>query len=280
MKKTILYSAIIGLLILQSSCEIQKRKHTPGYHFSFHKNTKSKVEKQETLDAKHEKTTSHAEEVQASTNETYVVLEPTNQGFDNPKWEVKAVEPSDSCDEVILNNGEVIAAKVLEISSTELKYKRCGNLTGPTIVKPIGEVFMVRYSNGEKDVFEKKQASAESNPDSRNYAGMRYREKRTMVMASTGLNIGSVVLSTIASYFYLTNNYLFYLIGVILGITAILAIIFSSVSIGRINRMLSEKEGKSKEDINKLRRQLALAIFNLVLSVIVLIGCTLLMLLF
>lgn len=51
------------------------------------------------------------------------------------------------------NNGKLIA-KVLEISSTEVKYKRFDNLDGPNYVINKTEVSSITYSNGLKDVFE------------------------------------------------------------------------------------------------------------------------------
>ncbi len=60
---------------------------------------------------------------------------------------------SQAQDIVLKKNGEEINAKVIEISPTEIKYKLTENLDGPlyTILK--SDVFMIKYSNGTKDVF-------------------------------------------------------------------------------------------------------------------------------
>ena len=39
----------------------------------------------------------------------------------------------DNCDQIITRTGDVISAKILEIGTTEIKYKKCDNLDGPTI---------------------------------------------------------------------------------------------------------------------------------------------------
>ncbi len=56
-------------------------------------------------------------------------------------------------DTITKNDGSVIQAKVLEITSTEVKYKRYNNLEGPLYVLNKTEVSAIKYENGEKDVF-------------------------------------------------------------------------------------------------------------------------------
>ena len=57
------------------------------------------------------------------------------------------------CDTIILKTGSVIFAKVEEISQTEVKYRRCDNLSGPlhSIIK--SDVSSIRYVNGTRDNF-------------------------------------------------------------------------------------------------------------------------------
>ena len=56
-------------------------------------------------------------------------------------------------DIVVKRTGEEIETKVLEIGINEVKYKKFDNETGPTYTIPKSEVFMIKYSNGSKDVF-------------------------------------------------------------------------------------------------------------------------------
>lgn len=56
-------------------------------------------------------------------------------------------------DIIIKKNGDEIKAKVNEITKTEIKYKKFENIEGPTYQIDISEVFMIRYENGSKDVF-------------------------------------------------------------------------------------------------------------------------------
>ncbi|MDR1869111.1 MAG: CIA30 family protein [Treponema sp.] len=55
-------------------------------------------------------------------------------------------------DLIILKDGNVIEAKVTEISPSEIRYKRSNHLDGPTIVVPVVNVLSIRYANGKVDV--------------------------------------------------------------------------------------------------------------------------------
>lgn len=56
-------------------------------------------------------------------------------------------------DVIIKQNGDEIQCKLLEVGSEEIKYKRWTNLNGPTFIEERNDVFMIKYENGEKDVF-------------------------------------------------------------------------------------------------------------------------------
>lgn len=50
-------------------------------------------------------------------------------------------------------NGEGVQAKVLEITSTEIKYKRFDHQEGPTYTLAKAEVLMVKYENNSEEFF-------------------------------------------------------------------------------------------------------------------------------
>ena len=56
-------------------------------------------------------------------------------------------------DYIIKMNRDDIKAKVLEITTTEIKYKRYDNPDGATYVIPKSEVMMIRHNDGTKDIF-------------------------------------------------------------------------------------------------------------------------------
>lgn len=49
--------------------------------------------------------------------------------------------------------GDDIKAKVLEVTTTEVKYKKFDNLNGPVFSILKSELLLIRYENGSKDVF-------------------------------------------------------------------------------------------------------------------------------
>jgi hypothetical protein len=55
-------------------------------------------------------------------------------------------------DLIVLRDGNMIDAKVLEISPTEIRYKRADNLNGPTIIILRDTVLSIRYENGIVEV--------------------------------------------------------------------------------------------------------------------------------
>jgi hypothetical protein len=56
-------------------------------------------------------------------------------------------------DVIVLQNGDEIECKLVEVGVENIKYKRLSNLNGPTFVEEKDDVFMIKYQNGEKDVF-------------------------------------------------------------------------------------------------------------------------------
>ena len=50
-------------------------------------------------------------------------------------------------------SGDDIISKILEVTTTEVKYKKFDNLNGPTFTILKSDLLMIRYENGTKDVF-------------------------------------------------------------------------------------------------------------------------------
>ena len=57
-------------------------------------------------------------------------------------------------DVIVKKDGSTIVSKVLEITSTEVKYKKFTNLNGPTYTIAKTELKAINYENGEKETFE------------------------------------------------------------------------------------------------------------------------------
>jgi len=62
-------------------------------------------------------------------------------------------------DLIVLRDGNIIEARVLERTPSEIKYKRFDHLYGPTIVLPRNDVLSIRYENGRVEYFNTAQSS-------------------------------------------------------------------------------------------------------------------------
>ncbi|MEJ8801812.1 hypothetical protein [Pontibacter sp. H249] len=63
--------------------------------------------------------------------------------------------PSVQAQDIITKRtGEKVEAKVLEISTDEIKYKRYSNLEGPTYVVPKAEIMLIQYEDKTTEAFE------------------------------------------------------------------------------------------------------------------------------
>ena len=67
-----------------------------------------------------------------------------------------------SQDVLIKKTGDELEVKVLKISGDEIEYKKWSNPDGPSYVVPKSEVFMIKYKNGDKDVFNDTSVAASS----------------------------------------------------------------------------------------------------------------------
>lgn len=61
-------------------------------------------------------------------------------------------------DVIVTTKSEKLEVKIVEISSTEVKYKKVSNLQGPTFVLSTDEINTIMYENGEVQVMEHKAA--------------------------------------------------------------------------------------------------------------------------
>lgn len=67
-----------------------------------------------------------------------------------------------SQDYIMLLNGDEIKAKVLEINDKDIKYKKYSNVTGPTYTLAKSKIFLIKYSSGDKDIFNTKESTSDN----------------------------------------------------------------------------------------------------------------------
>ncbi len=156
-KKIILLLPILTLF----NCSLQKRKYQSGYFLNWNKNNLSiaKNEKQKGFNVQKKeikfKDISFEKDITASANNKVTKI--FNNSITNN------VAFPDSCDEIIYKDGTEIKAKITEINTSEIRYKRCDFIDGPTFVEKQNKVFMIKYSNGKSEMFKTEKADEYNN---------------------------------------------------------------------------------------------------------------------
>jgi len=121
------------------------------------------------------------------------------------------------CANLFLRNGTEISCRILEITPDIIKYKRCNLQNSPEISIFKAEVLMIRYSNGDKEIFEKTAVK----PSSQNILAQDIFSILSLLFAIFGLGYSPVILGIAAILFGLigSNSRLNVLaiIGIILG---------------------------------------------------------------
>jgi TM2 domain-containing membrane protein YozV len=155
------------LLVIVSSCTIEKRHYMPGYHVNRIANRPTTIAKASndnlpqqldyavvgTENIKVEEpiflASDDAEIIIPTESEKLITLSiPSN----NPKKPI--VSQENECDVIIFRNGDEILAKVLEVNQNEVKYITCENNYAQTIIVNTREIFKIKYINGTSMVFD------------------------------------------------------------------------------------------------------------------------------
>lgn len=186
----------LTIIVLMFSCTIEKRLYRPGYNIQYSKNRIPRLSNQtdditnlnssastsptlgdtETLNTISSVSNSIDSEIEnidiASNNDFEPVVLKNNQN-DKILLEpimVHAIKMSSDCDVIVCNNGDEIEAKVIEIGISEIKYKKCSNLEGPTISIRNTDVLMIKYPNGTKDIIKQAVSNKNSEPKTNAFA--------------------------------------------------------------------------------------------------------------
>jgi hypothetical protein len=92
-------------------------------------------------------------------------------------------------DIIYLRDGTEIEAKILEVGTSTISYKKYSNIEGPTYKIEKNKVFMILYENGDKDVFELKEQSPNNNKYTSNNDTYKNKENERKVFYF-GFNFG------------------------------------------------------------------------------------------
>jgi hypothetical protein len=127
-------------ILIFFSCSVQKRRYQKGFYVS-HPATVPAAKKTE-------KTPSLPQITSA------VLLADAGTALSDLALSSRPTfaQEEDSCDVILFRDGTELRAKVTEVTATEVRYKRCDNLSGPNYVSRKTDLFMIRYANGMKEL--------------------------------------------------------------------------------------------------------------------------------
>ncbi len=177
-------------LLLIFSCSVQKRKYQKGYYVDWHQGAGSSKEKKAPLVKGSEKKEIVAQEITLPSiaDPEMIVSVHDNIGksvFKKKKMPLIGDEP---CDDIIFKDGSEIKGKIVEVTPTEIKYKKCDLLDGPNYVAKKSEVFMIKYANGTREVFK----------DQSNISGAQNQSARPNQNQQRELNNNAIISLTMA----------------------------------------------------------------------------------
>ena len=156
-KKIILLLPILTLF----NCSLQKRKYQSGYFLSWNKNNLSIAKNQKQKQFNVQKNEIKFNEISFEKDITTSANNKITKIFNNTIKNNPAVP--DSCDKIIHKDGTEIMAKITEINTSEIRYKRCDFIDGPTFVEKQNKVFMIKYANGKSEMFKTEKAFENNN---------------------------------------------------------------------------------------------------------------------
>ena len=178
MKNSGIYFLLLPcVLFLLGSCKVEKRLHQPGYHVEWVKaspKTKQAQDKSQSelstavLESTEVKAAKKFPEVSNSTDDNVLIAgtghsqDLISAALEQRKQLVNALQQSsikpqqdisqETCETVVLTDGRRLTVKVLEITQTEVRYRKCNYPDGPVVVINKTDVDRVIYENGAEDI--------------------------------------------------------------------------------------------------------------------------------
>jgi len=186
---------LLPILLFLLSCSVQKRHYQKGYCISWHKHVSVSATaetKQKTIQKVANKKQIEADLVSKDLeNKTDIFASSSNELNSGNFTKSKIISnPEDSCDVILYKDGSEIKVKITEISSANIKYKRCDMPEGPVYVANKTQIFMIKYANGTKEVVktsENTYTSSAQNPP------QKVRKRKKITRLSTGALIFSIL---------------------------------------------------------------------------------------
>jgi len=96
-----------------------------------------------------------------------------------------------SQDIIVKSNGEEIKTKIIEVNQQEIKYKNFDYPSGPSFSISKSDIFMVRYENGTKDIFNDAKSKNNGNASNMSNEDIAIKGKQDATMYYKGKKSGA-----------------------------------------------------------------------------------------
>ena len=103
-----------------------------------------------------------------------------------------------SQDTLTTKKGDQLIVKVLEVGTNVIKYKKSDNLDGPAFETLKSEIFMIKYQNGTKDVFNGESIS-EKNTDTPDVSCFQAKKDAKKYYHRMGFAGGGTLIASLVS---------------------------------------------------------------------------------
>jgi hypothetical protein len=197
-------TVILIAVIMFAGCSLQKRRYQKGVYVEWNRHHQSGGEvglhksKRTYAVSKEQEIKAHQPATVAPENAEHLTASaergvPAIQSRKKPiKYQGIKADP-DTCDVIVMKSGEEIRVKMLEVGVSEVRYHKC-NMGGAVYVSRKQDIFMVRYANGQKEVFNSSQPKSEPGVQKANTKREHPQTMTVLLLAVLGwiVGIGSI----------------------------------------------------------------------------------------
>jgi hypothetical protein len=141
-------------IALLCSCSVQKRKYQKGFYFSGKQSSKNNRQERIAVAPQQKREVPVNEPVIFAEQLTASAMQETGPDLKSFTQKKVLVLNPDTCDKIVFRDGKEIRAKILEIGTEEVKYRKCDMVDGPLFVSRKADLFMINFANGTKEVYE------------------------------------------------------------------------------------------------------------------------------
>lgn len=239
MQKLILILPVFILL----SCSVQKRIYQKGYTLTWNKaKPSSKENNSSVITRPAQKALPKTTELPETQKDVMASAAKNNVPCLLKKEPVFFLKSEDSCDVILFKDGKEQRVKIIELSSAQIKYKKCDMPDGPLYIKNKTDLFMITYANGTKKLI---KTEVQVLPPPVQVSSEQPRHSRI-----PGDPISPTYMATSALVFSLIGVYPLFLPASIVGL------ILSSIQLSRIQ---SDPERYSGERRAKVAQIISIA---------------------